>query len=102
MVARLWLHLEPEQHLVLVGEIADDAPQWRRQLFDERRRREDLVILGDLRMLEHIDDLELVSPVQLIIADAPQVGDRRLRLRGLSSDVEFEDVVWQGFLPPPR
>ena len=40
--------LEAEQHLLGVGQVADHAAQRRRQLLDQRRRREDLVLLGQL------------------------------------------------------
>jgi hypothetical protein len=42
-------------------------------------------------MLEHVDDLELVLPAQLLLADAPQVGDGRLGALRSSGDVELQD-----------
>jgi hypothetical protein len=78
---------------VLVGEIANDAPQWGRQPLDQSWRGENAIILRRLRMFEHVDDLEVVLPLQLLVADAPQVGDRNLGFRGLAGDVELEDVL---------
>jgi hypothetical protein len=88
-------HLEAEQHLVLVGQIADHASQRRRKPLDERRRRENLVVLGRLWMLENVDDLKVVLASELLIADAPQVGDGGLGLRRLTRDVELENELRQ-------
>ena len=60
---------------MLVREIADDSSQGRRELLDERRCSENLVILGLLWVLEDVDDLQLVLATKLAIADASQVGD---------------------------
>jgi hypothetical protein len=91
--------LETEQHLLLVGEVADDLTQRWRQLLDQSGRREDLVVLGELRMLEDVDDLELILALQLLLADATQVGDRRLRAGRRSGDVELEDERGQTSSP---
>jgi hypothetical protein len=85
-------NFEAEQHLLFVGEITDHTAQRRRELLDERRRREDSVVLGALGMLEDVDDLELIPTVQLLLADALQVRDRLLRAGAGSGDVELEDV----------
>jgi hypothetical protein len=87
--------LEAQQHLVLVRQVADHAPQRRREPLDQRRRREDLVVLRRLRVLEDVDDLQLVSAAQLLVADAPQVGDGDLGLGRLAGDVELQDVLRQ-------
>src|SRR5438093_11526507 len=65
-------------------------------MFNERRRREDLFVLGKLRLLEHVDYLELIAPLQLLFADAPQVRHGHLRPRTAARDVEPQHVVRQG------
>jgi hypothetical protein len=83
-------HLEAEQHLVLVGEVTDDAAQRGRQPFDQGGRRENAVVLGGLRILENVDDLQRILAVQIILADSLEVSDGRFRPCARSSDVEFQ------------
>jgi hypothetical protein len=93
------MQLEAEEHLLLVREVADHAAQRRRQLFDQRGRGEDPIILGDLGILEHVDDLEPVPAAQLLLADPAEVGDRDLRPGIGAGDVELEDEFRQSVLP---
>src|SRR5688572_33483604 len=95
-------HLEPEQHLLLVGEVADDPPERRRQLLDQRRRRQDLLILGPLRVLEDVHDLQLVSSVELLLADPMEVVDRDLGAGTGAGDVKGQYVLGQASLHPRR
>jgi hypothetical protein len=83
-------NLQTEQDFLGVGEIADHTTEWRRQLFDQRRRRENLLILGELRILEHVNDLERVLPGKLPLANPPQVCYGKFRPRVRSCDVQFE------------
>src|SRR5688572_30164730 len=43
-------------------------------------------------MLQHIDDLEVVLPAKILLADATQVGYRHLRSRARPRDVESQHV----------
>ena len=92
--------LEAEQHFLGVGEVADDAPQGRRQLLDQRGRRENLVLLGELRMCEDIDDLEVVAAGQIVLADALEVLDGERRARRGSGDIELEQELVCQARPP--
>jgi hypothetical protein len=85
------MKFEAKQDFFFVGQVADHLSKGRRQLLDQRRRGEDLVVLGELRMLEDVDDLELILTAELLFADATQVRDRRLRARGRACNVELED-----------
>ena len=78
-----------------VGEIADDAPQRRRKALDQCGRRENLVVLGQLRMLEYVDDLQLVILAELLVAYSLEVRDSGICLRALASDVELQQVLRQ-------
>ena len=91
-------HLEAEEDFLLFGEIADDSPQRQRQLLDQRRRSENLLVLGSLGMLEDIHYFQLVSPVELLLADPVEIVDRNLRPRARAGDVESQQVLGQGRL----
>lgn len=79
------MHFESEQNLLLVREIADHSPQRQRQRFDQRGRCENPFVFGQLRKLEHIDDLEIIMAFELLLADALQIrysdGGSRARAR---------------------
>ena len=41
----------------------------------ERRRRDDLLALREDRLLVDVDDFEVVPPLEILVADRPQVPD---------------------------
>ena len=84
--------VQSEQHFVLVRQVTDYAAQRRRQAFDQRRCREDFLVFRQLRVLQHVDDLELVLAVQIFVADAAEIGDGVLGPRRLARDVELEKI----------
>lgn len=88
-------NLQAEQDFGLVGEITDDTAKGGRQLLYECRRREDLLILGALRILKDIDDLQLVSAVELLGADTVEVVDSDCGARTGARDVERQDEFRQ-------
>jgi hypothetical protein len=98
-VVNVLMKLEAEQHLLLVGEVPDDLSERWRELLDQCRRREDLVVFRELWMLEYVDDLELILSAQLLFADAAQVRDCRLGSRCRSGDVELQDERGQASSP---
>src|SRR4051794_41068991 len=59
-------NFQAQQDFVLVGEITDDASQRWRQLLDQRRRSQDPLVLGALRVLEDVNDLQLVLLGQIL------------------------------------
>jgi hypothetical protein len=72
------MQVEADQDPLGVREVADDAADRLGQLLDDRRRRQDLLVLGQLGPLQDVDDDQVVLPFELLLADAPQVGDRLL------------------------
>lgn len=46
-------------------------------------------------MLEHIDDLERVLPLELFLTDASEIRDGGLRARAAPRDVQLQDVSVQ-------
>ena len=89
------MDFEPQQHLFLVGQVADDASERGRQLFDQRRRRENPVRLRGFRMFQYVDDLEGVLPLELFLADPLEIRDRGLCPGAGTADVQLQDVVVQ-------
>ena len=87
--------LETEEDFLAVREVADDTPEWRRQLLDEGRRRENSLIFGDLWMLQDVDDLEIVLGAEVRFANPPKVRHRHLRARRRTRHIEFENVLGQ-------
>ena len=84
------LDVEPDQHAFLVGQVADDLADRLGQLAHEGRHGEDLVAGGEPRINEQVDDFDVVAPCQVRVAKAPQVLERRDRLRRLAGDVQLE------------
>jgi hypothetical protein len=92
-------HIEPQQHFVVIGQVPDHPPERRRQLLDQGRRGQDPVVLGQLRVLENVDDLELVAALELLLAEVPEVGDGALGARRPAGDIELQQVAIQVVLP---
>ena len=69
-------------------EVADDLLDWFRQPSHERGYGQDLVALCELWILQEIDDLDLIAPPQMLLADLLQIREGQDRLRRLSRDVE--------------
>lgn len=88
--------LEPEEHLLPVREVADDASERRRQLFDERRCRKNSLIFSDLRMLEDVDDLEIILRAQFRFANPPKIRYRQLGAWRRTRYIELQNVFRQG------
>jgi hypothetical protein len=75
------LKVQPDQDDLPIRQIADEPPQRRRQLLDECGHGEDLVVLGERRLLEDVDDLELIPPIEIFVADLLGVVDGAQRSR---------------------
>ena len=88
--------IQAEQHAFGIREVADDPPDRRRQFLDHHRRRQDLLVLGQLGTLQHVDHHQLVLAVELAVADAPEVLDGPERARCLTGDVELDRVFHRG------
>src|SRR5580765_4337451 len=71
-----------------VREIADDLLDRFGQPAHERGKGEDLVAVSELGILHEIDHLDLVTAVEVLLADLPQIREGENRFRGLSGDVQ--------------
>src|SRR5579872_2248381 len=67
--------VQTHEHPFGVREVADDFLDRLRQPSHERGQSEDLVALSELGPLYEIDDLDLVSTLQMLFADFPQIGE---------------------------
>src|SRR5262245_61529774 len=70
------LHVEADQDDVAVRQVPDEALQGGRELLDQRRHGDDLVVPGPVGLLEDVDHLELVAPGEMLLADLLRVADR--------------------------
>src|SRR6185312_8255120 len=80
--------VEPHQHPLLVREIADDLLHRLRQLAHQCGHRQDLVARGEPGVLEQVDDLDRVLPLEVLFTEALEIADRGHALGGLPRDVE--------------
>jgi hypothetical protein len=91
----LRLNLQPQQHLFLVGQVADYPPEGKRERFDQGWRRQDFFVFRDFRVLLDIDDLEIVASFELLLAYATQVRDRRSGSRACAGYEELKQILRQ-------
>jgi hypothetical protein len=80
--------IQADENAFGVREIPDDLLDRFGKTPDERRDRQDLIALGQLRVLQEIDDLDLIVPVQMFLANLLQVSEGKNRLRSLARYVE--------------
>ena len=80
--------IQPDENAFGVREIPDDLLDRFGETPVERRDRQDLIALGQLRVLQEIDDLDLIVPVQMFLTDLLQVSEGKNRLRSLARYVE--------------
>ncbi len=69
------LDAEADQDALEVGQVPDDLAQWRGEPAHERREGEDVVAAGQRRVLDQVDDLDLVLAGQMLLAQVLQVGE---------------------------
>src|SRR5579862_477168 len=63
------LQRQADEHAVGVGQIADDLSDLLRELHDQRGNRDDLVPPRHLRVLQQIDDFDLVAALQMFVTE---------------------------------
>lgn len=73
--------IEPEQNPIRMRHVADEPAKRQRQLLDQRRRGDDLLALGQSRILRDVDDLQVVTAFQIFLAELSDVRDRSRRVR---------------------
>src|SRR3954470_11889323 len=82
--------VQTDQDPLGVGEVADDLAHRFGQPALEGGDGDDLLALGQLRALEQVDDLDGVLAGEVLLADLPEVGERRGRSRRLAGDVQAQ------------
>ena len=89
-----WLieKVKADQDPLAIRKIADDAPNGRRQNLGERRCRQNLVFLGQLGVLEHVDHLEGINTLKLGLKNVAQCFQRSHGVRGIPRHIQLEDV----------
>jgi hypothetical protein len=73
------LHLpqvEAHEDFFRVGEVPDDLLDRCRELPDQGRDGDDLVVLCELGVLDQVDDLDLVAAVKVLSADLLEIVKR--------------------------
>src|SRR5271157_1455257 len=80
--------VEADQDSFRAREVADDPPQGRRELPDQGGNGQDLVGAGQLRGEQEVNHLDGVAPPEILLADPPEVVDRRQRPGRLAGHVE--------------
>ena len=64
----LRFQIQPDQNLLAIREIADDPPQGQRQFLDQRGHGDDLLSFGKHRLLVDVNHLEVVAPLEILLA----------------------------------
>src|ERR671933_22715 len=83
--------VKPRDHLLRIGQVADDATDGQRPAADDRRRGQDLFVFGKLRAFEHVDDRQLTLSAQTL-AQTADVGYRPLRTDALPGHEQRQHV----------
>jgi len=69
------------QDALLVGEIADDPADWRRQLSHQRGDHDDVVPARQVRLDQEVDHFDAVAAGEVAFAQALQIGEGGKRFR---------------------
>src|SRR5688572_13805873 len=80
--------LQSYQRALGVGQVADDFAHRRGQLAHQGRDGDNLVVLGEPRIDQQVDDLDRITAGEVLVAQALQVAQRGERLGRLPGGVE--------------
>ncbi len=80
--------VQPGQHPLSVGKVADDLAEGKRQLLDEHRGNYDLFRLDLFRVLIYVDHFKVVTAMQPLFAKRPNVLNGAGRSRRAAADEE--------------
>src|SRR5262245_33080252 len=72
-------NIETKQHPFLVGQVSNQSAQRVRKFFHQSRNCNNLLVASERRTLIDVDDLKLVTALQMFLANCP---DRLKRLSG--------------------
>src|SRR5579864_1929658 len=78
--------------MVLIGKVSHQLPERQWQRFDQRRRRQDLHLLGQGRLLINVDDLQLVAVLQMHLAKFAKILDGTQGPRRLPGYIQPERI----------
>jgi hypothetical protein len=81
---------------VRIRKIADDPAKRVRQLSHQRWNGDDLVLLREARILQQVDDLDLVAAGEMLFAQLFQVAQGSERLRRLARGVKAQVPFFPG------
>lgn len=82
------MKIQPHNDTLGLGEVANDFLDRRREPSHQGRNGDDLIALGQLWLLQQVDDFDTVLALLLVLANLLEVGDRRNRIRGLARYVK--------------
>src|SRR6266566_5524420 len=90
---------ESRKHTLAIGEIPHQSPQGKRKFLNERRRRDNLVLPGEARLLVDIDDFKIITSQKKLLADRPDVQHRPGGTRRGAGDIQPKFIanrtVWR-------
>src|SRR5437870_4642548 len=89
---------QSDENTLGVREVSDDLAHGLGQTADQRRHGEDLIPCRELRVLDQVDDLDPVSPGQMLLADSLEIGECGDRSWCLPRDVEAQNLGLAGVL----
>src|SRR6185295_17257381 len=81
-----------------VGEVADDLLDGSGQAAHQRRQSQDLVAAPQRRVVDQVDDLDVVTPREVFVADLAQVGESAHRLGCPPGDIQAQVEGFRGHL----
>ena len=82
------LQIQPHNDALGLREVPNDFLDRRREPSNQCGNSNDLIALGQLRLLKQIDDFDAVLAVQFVLANLLEVGNRNNRIRRLARYVK--------------
>jgi len=86
------LKIQPYNDTLGLGEVSKDFFDRRREPSYQSRNGNDLITLGQLRLLQQVNHFDAVLALQFVLTNLLEVGDRNNRVRGLARDVKPQFV----------
>jgi hypothetical protein len=84
------LQVKAHEHPLRIREVPDDFPDGLRELSHESGKREDLIALGELGILQQVNDLDAILASQMFFADLFEVAECLQGFRGLPCYVKLQ------------
>ena len=80
-------------YLGVVGKVTDDSANRHGRFLDQRRGGENVLGLGHLWLLDHIDDGEFVTTGKFGFAETPEVGNDEFSPCGTAYHEQFQSIT---------